>query len=85
MKSISFNFTHPFKGRGKVIKQGQPNSCIKQFLLDSKESNLVEIPLEGYQNGKYSIVLDWETDNRFFVHQQEFEICGQPTLIPATL
>jgi len=63
---------------------GQPNFSCKQLALDSNGSNVVEIPLDDFQNGKYSITLDWEIDNQLFIHHQEFEINDNRTFIPAT-
>jgi hypothetical protein len=81
MKTLQFNFSHPFKGRARVNMRGRPNFPCKQIQLDSEDSNLIEIPLDGFQTGIYQLTLDWELDNRFFIHQQDFEINDQPDLI----
>jgi hypothetical protein len=83
MKTLKFNFTHPFKGHARVNMPGLPNSPCTQLSIDSHGGNLVEIPLDNYQKGKYKITLDWEADNRFFIHHQEFQINENPNLIPA--
>jgi hypothetical protein len=83
VKTLKFNFTHPFIGHARVDMPGQPGFPCKQMPLDSKGSNLIEIPLVGFKSGKYNIVLAWEIDNHFFIHQQEFEINATPTLNPA--
>jgi hypothetical protein len=74
MKTLKFNFSHPFKGNARINMPGKLNSPCKHLLLDSQGSNLVEIPLSDFQSGKYNIMLDWEVGNRLFFHQQEFEI-----------
>ena len=84
MRTLKFNFTHPFIGHAQVMMPGWPNFPLKHLLLDSKASNLVEIPLGGFRNGKYKIMLNWEADNRFFTHQSEFEINDNPNFFPAT-
>ena len=84
MKTLKLNFTHPFKGHVQVMMPGWPHFLLKRLLLDSKASNLVEIPLAGFRNGKYRVTLDWEADNRFFIHQEEFEINDNPNFFPAT-
>jgi hypothetical protein len=84
MKTLKFNFSHPFKGHALIKMLGNANALCKHFLVDSKESSLIEIPLNGFRNGKYKVTLDWEIDNRFFTHQQNFEINEIPNLIPAT-
>ena len=83
MKTLKFNFSHPFKGHAGITMPGRAGFLRKLLLLDSKESNLIEIPLNDFQNGKYNIMLDWEIDNRFFFHQQEFEINDKINFIPA--
>lgn len=83
MKTLKFNFTHPFKGHARVNMPGQPSFPCKQLLLDSKGSNLLEIPLDGFKSGKYNITLDWEIGNQLFIKQQEFEINNNPSFTPA--
>lgn len=83
MKTLKFNFTHPFKGHARVNMPGPPNLPCTQLSIDSQGSNLVEIPLDNFQNGNYKITLDWQIDNQFFIHQHEFQINGKSNLIPA--
>jgi hypothetical protein len=78
MKTLKFNFSHPLKGHALIKMLGAGNALYKKIFVDSKESDLVEIPLNGFQNGKYEVTLDWEIDNRFFTHQQNFEINDKP-------
>jgi len=85
MKTLKFNFSHPFKGHALINMLGAANALCQHFLVDSKNSCLIEIPLNGFGNGKYKVTLDWEIDNRFFTHQQDFEINDKPNFIPATL
>ncbi len=85
MKTLKFNFSHPFKGHALVKMLGTANALCKHFLVDSKESSLIEIPLNGFRNGKYEVMLDWEIDDRFFTHQQYFEINDKPASLPATI
>ncbi|HEY8781711.1 MAG TPA: hypothetical protein VIM16_08865 [Mucilaginibacter sp.] len=48
MKTLKFNFSHPFKGAARINIPGKLNSPCKYFLSDSKGSILIEIPLSGY-------------------------------------
>lgn len=84
MKSLKFNFTHPFKGYARVSMTGRPNFPYTRLLLDSLGSNLVEIPLNGLESGKYKVTLDWEIDSQFFMHQHEFEINDRKNFNPLT-
>ena len=85
MKTLKFNFSHTFKGHALIKMLGTANALCKHFLVDSKESSLIEIPLTGFSNGKYEVMLEWEIDNRFFAHQQNFEINDNPNFIPVAL
>lgn len=77
MKTLKFNFSHPFKRNATINMPGKLNSPGNCFLLVSKGSHLIEIPLIGFQEGVYKIVPDWEHGNPLFVHQREFEIKNQ--------
>ena len=84
MKTLKFNFSHPFKGHAVIKMLGTANALCKHLLLNSKQNDLVEIPLMGFRNGKYEVTLDWELDNRFFTYHQEFEINDKSNFITAT-
>ena len=85
MKTLEFNFSHPFKGRAIIKMFGTANALCKHFVVDSKESDLIEIPLNEFRTGKYEVTLDWEVDDHLFTHQQKFEINDTPSIIAATL
>jgi hypothetical protein len=78
MKTLKFNFTHPFKGHARINMPGLPNSPCIQLYIDSHGSNLVEIPLDNYQKGKYKITLDWEVDKQFFFISRIFKLMRTP-------
>ncbi len=82
MKTLRFNFPHPFKSRAIRKLIGSTNDLRKRLLLDSKDSNIIKIPLTDFQKGNYEMKLDWEVDQYSFIHQQTVEIKGQPNLIP---
>lgn len=81
MKTLKFNFTHPFKGNVIIKMLGNAGTCCRQFLLDCKESADVVIPLDNLQTGKYQLTLDWELDQQYFVLREEFEITGTSDLL----
>jgi hypothetical protein len=74
MKFLRFNFDHPFKGKASLVPLSILNPIIKYILVDSKLSNLVEIPIDGCHSGKWRIILDWDYDGREFTHQEDFEV-----------
>ena len=44
------------------------------MLIGSKNTNLIEIPIDGCKAGKWSVVLNWEYNGSSFSHHQEFEV-----------
>jgi len=77
MKFLKFNFNHPFKGKASLTQLFVVDPQIKGFVLDSKLSNLVEVPLHTCAAGKWRITLNWDHEGRLFTHEQDFEI-GAP-------
>jgi hypothetical protein len=57
-----------------------PKPECHKIVIDSNENNLVEIPLSGYSEGKWKIMLNWEYEGQTFTHQKEFEIKGKEPL-----
>ena len=51
------------------------------IVVDSQNSNLIEIPLAGYDAGRWKIILDWEYDDQIFTHQKEFEIKNEDVVV----
>jgi hypothetical protein len=80
MKTLKFNFSHPFKGFALVNMPGRPGFRCKQLSVDSKGSNEVEIPLNGFKCGNYKITFEWLVGNQFYVHHQDFKVSNNPGL-----
>jgi hypothetical protein len=74
MRFIRFNFNHPVKGKASLMPLFAVNPVIKSLLVDSKLSNLVEIPIHDCQTGKWRVILDWDHDGRIFTHQEDFDV-----------
>ena len=74
MKTLKFNFNHPFKGHAIIKMLDTAKAFCKHFLIDSKDSNLLEIPVNKLQNGKYEVTLDWERDEKNYFYQEKIEI-----------
>ena len=74
MRFLRFNFDHPFKGKASLMPLFILNPIIKNIAVDSKLSNLVEIPIDDCQSGKWRIILEWDHDGRGFMHQEDFEV-----------
>jgi hypothetical protein len=74
MKFLRFNFDHPFKGKARLTELFAVKPIIKNILVDSKRSKLVEIPIHDCRSGKWRINLDWEYEGSVFTHQEDFEV-----------
>ncbi|MES2276266.1 MAG: hypothetical protein V4592_09595 [Bacteroidota bacterium] len=74
MKTLRFNFCHPIKGFANLIQLKSAKSTEYRVSFDSKDSNLVEIPIGDCLIGQWKVVLNWEYDDELFVHQKEFEV-----------
>jgi hypothetical protein len=74
MKYLRFNFCHPVKGHAYLTQLLTDKPERHSFTIDSKDSTLIEIPINKYSEGKWKIVLDWEHDGQLFSHHKEFEI-----------
>ena len=74
MRFLRFNFNHPIKGKACLMQLLTVNPVIKNIVVDSKLSNLVEIPIHDCRCGKWRIILDWDHDGRIFTHQEDFEV-----------
>jgi hypothetical protein len=44
------------------------------IIINSTDNNLLEIPLTGYGEGEWKIMLDWEYEGHIFTVQKEFKI-----------
>ena len=74
MKYLRFNFCHPVKVHANLMKLITDAPERHSLIIDSQDSNLIEIPLLNYGAGKWKIMLDWEYEGQTFTHQKEFEI-----------
>ena len=74
MKYLRFNFCHPVKVHTTLTRLlTTPPEC-HSIIIDSKGSNLIEIPITRYSAGKWKITLDWEYENQTFTHTKQFEV-----------
>lgn len=77
MKYLRFNFCHPVKVHANMVQLLLPQPKYHSITINSNDNNQVEIPLTGYSEGKWKIMLDWEYEGQVFTHQKEFEIKKQ--------
>jgi len=56
-----------------MMHSKSPSKCYK-ITIDSKASNLIEIPIDGCKEGKWVVELNWEYDGNTFSHRKEFEV-----------
>ena len=74
MKNLRFSFCHQVKVHANIVQLLKSKPERHSIIIDSKDSDLIEIPLTGYSKGKWKIMLDWEHEGHVFTHQKEFEI-----------
>ncbi|EHQ31046.1 hypothetical protein BDD43_4917 [Mucilaginibacter gracilis] len=74
MKFLRFNFCHPVKGNVHLTLLSKDTPKSQHSVFDSQETNLIEVPIDHCEDGKWKIELDWEYENEFFMHKKEFEI-----------
>lgn len=74
MKFLRFNFCHPIKGHAYLTQLSTDSPKSHTIKIDSKKSNVIEIPVGECEEGKWKVVLEWEHDGNNFSHQKEFEI-----------
>ncbi len=74
MKFLRFNFCHPIKGNACLTPLSTRSLKCHNIKIDSKNSNLIEIPINEFEEGKWKVVLEWEYEGKAFSHHKEFEI-----------
>lgn len=73
MKELKFHFCHPIKGRIRFMRPYHKE--LNQTLpVDSKNSAVLKIPLEGFLKGKWKVVLEWEHEGRDFFYEKEINV-----------
>lgn len=77
MISLKFNFSHPFKGNVIIRRLCSGNPYCQHMKFDSKGNHNFEIPIEKCEDGRYRVVLDWEFEERNFIHQSDILIEAQ--------
>ena len=74
MKPLQLSFEHPVKGHAFLLQLFSQKPDKLSFEVDSKNSNLLEIPVNQCKEGKWKLTLDWEYNEQTFSHQEVFEI-----------
>ncbi|MFD1256631.1 hypothetical protein ACFQ3S_07465 [Mucilaginibacter terrae] len=76
MKYLRFNFCHPINGHANLIQLFGNDPQVLHFVINSNDTNLVEISVDDCGDGKWKAVLEWDRDGESFMYQKEFEIKG---------
>ena len=74
MKTIRFNFNHPVKGNVVLSPVTNHYGACLRMKVESSKDNLLEIPIDDCDAGKWKLTLDWEYDGRSFSNREDFEI-----------
>jgi hypothetical protein len=73
MKALKFNFSHPFKGNACLINCSNINQR-RILSIDTENRNDFDISVDGCEDGKWQVILEWEFDGRPFSYRQNFDI-----------
>jgi hypothetical protein len=73
MKFLRLNFCCPVKGHVHLtlLTKNAPKSLHLEF--DSEETNLIELPINHCEDGKWTIELDLAFENEFFMHKRRLK------------
>lgn len=74
MKTIQFKFNHPVKGNAILSPVNCSGGSCRRMKVESMQNNLLEIPINDCNEGRWKLILDWEHDGRIFSHQEDFEV-----------
>lgn len=74
MKAIHFNFNHPVKGRACLMPANCRQQKTLQFIVESEQDDTLNVPIEKCEQGKWTLLLDWEHDGKLFTHREQFTI-----------
>lgn len=80
MKALTFNFSHPFRGRVcLMLATANQAEVIKPKFNEANDD--IEIPLENCADGLWKIILDWEFEGRSFSCQKHFLVDANEVFI----
>jgi hypothetical protein len=74
MKTIRFNFNHPVNGNAILTPINSIGCTPFRMRAESSKDHSLEIPVNGCDEGKWRLTLDWEYEGRAFSHQEDFEV-----------
>ncbi len=72
-KTVSITFTRPASGTVKFIR---PSNQIldKELKLDSALGKVITVPVQAMATGKWQLVLNWESNHKAYLYQEEIYI-----------
>ncbi|WP_184547163.1 FixH family protein [Mucilaginibacter sp. FT3.2] len=72
-KAVIITFTKPALGRVKFVRLA--NQILdKEFKLDSIAGNTIVIPVQSIAAGRWQLVLNWESNHKAYLYQEEIYI-----------
>lgn len=84
MENLRFCFDHPVKGHASLtLLQKAAPLVVHRQQFDTRESNELIISMQGYPQGKWGVVLEWEYEDRYFSHKREFDWHPEENLFQA--
>lgn len=74
MKTIRLNFNHPVQGNAILSPVNCEGGSCRRTKVESTQNNLLEIPVNDCNAGRWKLTLNWEYNGRMFSHQEHFEV-----------
>ena len=73
MKTFKLDFCHPVKGLARFDCHSD-KTLQKKISLDTKDSNILEISLNGFKKGIWNVILEWEFEGKDYMFKEEINI-----------
>jgi hypothetical protein len=74
MKNLRFYFCHPVSGHARFSPVVCNKGKCKMIDFDTADSDLLELPVDQLEKGKWHINVDWEFEGKYFSLQNDFEV-----------
>lgn len=74
MKNLRFYFCHPVSGRARFSPVVYSQGKCKSINFDTAGSDLLELPVDHLEKGKWHINMDWEFEGKCYNLESDFEV-----------
>lgn len=74
MKTLNFSFDHPVAVKVFFICESEPNEETQVKSFRSDEDGVLSIPLTGFAEGQWKVLLEWNYDGRDFCMERKVKV-----------